>query len=260
MFRNTVLILVVAIAAGCLPATTASAAAYKPSDAEVLRDRVISKLVAWRPKSGETILRKATDLESTQPYLTAEALLMATYSLDQDPKTVDRALTILNKQVEKDPADPVAEFYRGEVLRWLDRDDEAQASWQKAKAKAAAQAKENSRNATAQFYLGAALVRLKQTDEARKALKKASKADFEKPMIDFQMGLSYLIDNNWKAAKASFDDVHELDPRYAHLYYFRGLASDKLGHKDQLLDDLDQFVKLAPNSPEAKKARAILNR
>ena len=78
------------------------------------------------------------------------------------------------------------------------------------------------------------------------------------PMVDFQIGLSYLLDENWKAAKNSFDDVHELDPRYAHLYFYRGLASDKLGRKDLLLSDLDQFVKLAPNSPEAGTARTIL--
>ena len=61
------------------------------------------------------------------------------------------------------------------------------------------------------------------------------------------------------SAKNSFDDVHELDPRYAHLYFYRGLASEKLGRKDSLLADLDQFVKLAPNSPEAKTAKAILS-
>jgi len=256
--KSTALIIVLIFTAG-LVASVATAAKYTPSDAEILREKVISKLVAWRTKSAQSILTKATDLEQTQPYLTAEALLMATYSLDKDPKVVNRALKILERQIEKNPADPVAEYYRGEVLRWLDQNDKAKASWTKAKDKAAARVADNGRNPTAQYYLGAALVRLKQPDAARKALKKALKTDFNKPMVDLQMGLSYMLQNNWKAAKASFDEVHELDPRYAHLYYFRGLASDKLGQKDQLLDDLDQFVKLAPNSPEAKKARAILS-
>ena len=102
------------------------------------------------------------------------------------------------------------------------------------------------------------MIRLKIPGKARKALKKATRLGFDKPMVDYQIGLSFLLQENWKAAKNSFDSVHELDPRYAHLYFYRGLASDKLGHKDLLLADLNQFVKLAPNSPEAKTARAIL--
>ena len=68
------------------------------------------------------------------------------------------------------------------------------------------------------------------------------------------------MQENWKAAKSSFDAVHELDPRFAHLYFYRALAWDKLGRKDQAINDLDQFVRLAPNSNEAKTARAILQR
>jgi len=229
------------------------------AEAESVRDRAISKLAAWRPVSARAILQKETKYEESQPWLTAEAFLMATYGIGQDEETVARGLEILTKQAKKSTADPVSEFYRGEVLRWLDRSDEAKSAWQKAKDRASAQVKERSRDARAQFYLGASLVRLKRPDQARKALKKASRHDFDKPMVDFQIGLSYMFQENWKAAKASFDAVHELDPRYAHLYFYRGLASDKLGRKDQLINDMDQFVKLAPNSPEAKTARAILS-
>jgi len=226
--------------------------------AESVRDDAISKLVAWRTKSADSLLKKKATYETSQPYLTAEALLMATYSLNRDAETVTRALKILKKQSEKDAVDPVAEFYRGKVLSWLGQKDEAKVAWRNAKDRAAAAVKADSKNATARFYLGASLVRLKNPADARKALKKAARIGFYKPMVDFQIGLSYLLDENWKAAKNSFDDVHELDPRYAHLYFYRGLASDKLGRKDLLLDDLDQFVKLAPNSPEADTARTIL--
>lgn len=227
---------------------------------EEIRDRAISKTVAWRPKSAETILRDYPDHEKTQPYLTAEAFLMAAYSVGQDDKLVGKALEILTTQANKDRQDPVSEFYRGQVLAWMDQKDKAQKAWQNAKQRAEALVKKNSRDGRAQYYLGASLVMLRQPAEARKALKKAFKADWDQPMVDFQTGLSYLLQENWKAAKSSFDDVHELDPRYAHLYFYRGLAWDKLGEKDRLLDDLDQFVKLAPNSPEAKTANAILKR
>ncbi len=102
------------------------------------------------------------------------------------------------------------------------------------------------------------MVRLKSPVDARKALKKAEKLGFDQPMVDFQIGLTYLLEENWKAAVTSFDAVFEVDPRYAHLYFYRGLAWDKLGEKARFINDLDQFVKLAPNSPEATTARAIL--
>lgn len=227
--------------------------------AETVRDRAISKTVAWRPKSAESILKKNLKFEETQPWLTAEAFLMTTFGIGQDEPTVTRGLAILDKQAKKNTKDPVSEFYRGEVLKWIGEGDRAKTAWQGARDRAKAQVAKKARNARAQYYLGASLVRLKNAVEARKALKKAAKYGFDKPMVDFQIGLSFLIQENWKAAKDSFDAVHELDPRYAHLYFYRGLAEEKLGRKDNLINDLDQFVRLAPNSPEAKTARAILS-
>ena len=251
---------VVAVLIGCaaLIAVPPLAADDAQAEAESVRDRAISKLVAWRPKSAQAILQKETKYEETQPWLTAEAFLMATYGIGQDGDTVNKGLGILDKQAKKTTADPVSEFYRGEVLKWLEQTDKAKAAWQNAKDRAAALVKKSSRDGRAQFYLGASLVRLNQPDEARKALKKAQRLDFDKPMVDFQIGLTYLLQENWKAAVKSFDDVHELDPRYAHLYFYRGLAWEKLGRTDNFLIDLDQFVKLAPNSPEAKTANALL--
>jgi len=252
----------IAVLVGCaaLVAVPPLAAEDAKADADSVRDRSISKTVAWRPKSAETILRDHPEHEKTQPYLTAEAFLMATYGVGQDEKLVSEALEILTTQAGKDRQDPVSEFYRGQVLAWTDQKEKARTAWQNAKQRAEALVKKNSRDGRAQYYLGASLVMLRQPVQARKALKKALKADWNKPMVDFQNGLSYFLQENWKAAKSSFDNVHELDPRYAHLYFYRGLAWDKLGQKDRLLDDLDQFVKLAPNSNEAKTARAILKR
>ena len=81
--------------------------------AERVRDRAISKSVAWRPKTAESILKKNLKFENSQPWLTAEALLMATFGIGQDEATVKKGLAILDKQSKKDPGDPVSEFYRG---------------------------------------------------------------------------------------------------------------------------------------------------
>ncbi|MEX1311585.1 MAG: tetratricopeptide repeat protein, partial [Candidatus Sulfomarinibacteraceae bacterium] len=133
-------------------------------------------------------------------------------------------------------------------------------AWQSSNQRAEALVKTDSKDARAQYYLGASLVQLRKPVDARKALKKAERAGWDKPMVDFQNGLSYMLQENWKAAKDSFDAVHELDPRFAHLYFYRALAWDKLGRKDEMLVDFTQFVRLAPNSNEAKTARVILQR
>jgi len=51
----------------------------------------------------------------------------------------------------------------------------------------------------------------------------------------------------------------EVDPRYAPMYFWRAMAWDKIGRKDNMLNDLDQYVKLAPQAPDAGKARALLS-
>ena len=236
--------------------------ANEPSDpaAESVRDDAISKIIAWRTQSGESALTKKSRLDDSQPWLTAQGLLMATYGIGQDDKLVKQGLDILTAQAKKSPEDPVAEYYRGLVLGWTDQREKATAAWQSSKQRAKALVDKDSKDARAQYYLGASLVQLKKPVDARKALKKAERAGWDKPMVDFQYGLSYMLQENWKAAKSSFDAVHELDPRFAHLYFYRALAWDKLGRKDQAINDLDQFVRLAPNSNEAKTARAILQR
>jgi tetratricopeptide (TPR) repeat protein len=142
---------------------------------------------------------------------------------------------------------------------WLDQPMKARDAWTTARDRAEAMTKKYPRYGLGHFYLGASLVRLKKYNDARKALKKAERLDFDPPMVHFQMGLAYLFDEKWKPAKEEFDAVHEVDPRYAHLYFYRGIASEKLGRKADLINDMTQFVALAPNSPEASKAKAILS-
>jgi len=230
-----------------------------PAKEEIIRDRAIAKLAAWRAGSAENILDKELKFDKTQAWLTAEGLFLATTGLGSDDAKLKRGLEILDKQSKRSPEDPVSAFYLGEVLKWADESDKARAAWGKARDRAKALIEADPKNATAQFYLGASLVRLKQGEQARNALKKIGKNDFDPAMVEYQIGLTYMLDENWTAARDSFDQVAKLDPRYAYLYFYRGFAWDKLGRKDKLVNDLDQCVKLAPNSPEANTARAILS-
>jgi tetratricopeptide (TPR) repeat protein len=78
-------------------------------------------------------------------------------------------------------------------------------------------------------------------------------------MVQHQIGLSYLFDQQWGPARQAFDAAIEDEASFAPSYYWRAMAWDKLGRKDNMLIDLDQFVKLAPDAPDAGKAKAVLS-
>jgi tetratricopeptide (TPR) repeat protein len=146
------------------------------------------------------------------------------------------------------------------VLTWLGENDAANGAWKGTESRARKLIEADPEDASAQYFLGASLIRQKKDyDAARKALKAAADAGYDAAMVEFQTGLSYLLQEKWQQAKDAFDKVEKSEPRFAHLYYYRALAWDKLKRTDMLLNDLDQFVKLAPDAPEAKTAHAILS-
>ena len=61
--------------------------------------------------------------------------------------------------------------------------------------------------------------------------------------------------------QAGFDQLSnaiDLNSGYAYAYYYRALAAEKIGRKDITVNDLDRFLRLAPDAPEAEKASRIL--
>jgi tetratricopeptide (TPR) repeat protein len=228
--------------------------------AEDIANQAISELAAWRNKAARQILQKEKPrFGSTPEFKTAWALLEIQDGTGNNEKMADRGLKNLTRMTKKASVDEVASFYRGEVLYQQKKREEADAAWQEAAEGAGEKTAANPKDATAQFYLGASLVRAKDFGDARKALKKAKREDFDPAMVHHQLGLSYLYDKQWEKARREFDKGLEIDPRYAPMYFWRAMAWDKLGRTDNMLIDLDQYVNLAPNAPDAGKARALLS-
>jgi tetratricopeptide (TPR) repeat protein len=231
-----------------------------PKDAQAVANKAIAELSAWNNAAARKTLQASKSKFGMTPELqTAWALLEAQEGESStDPAAVTKGLKSLDQATKAAPADPAASYWRGEILYRQDKRTEAGAAWKAAEKSAGGAVKKDPNNATAQFYLGASLVRSKKYEDARKALRLAVRGGFDEPMVNHQIGLSYLFAEQWQEAKDAFDLGLSVDPRYAPMYFWRAMAWDKLGRKDNMLIDLDQYLKLAPKGPEAGKAEALL--
>jgi tetratricopeptide (TPR) repeat protein len=195
---------------------------------------------------------------STPQFQTAWALLEVQEGANGKKAMVDRGVSNLSKMTTKKVVEPMALYHYGEILYQQNNRKDANTAWQAAAKSAGASVNKDPYDSTAQFYKGAALVRTKKFPEARKALLLAVRGGFDPAMVNHQIGLSYLFAESWQDATEAFNLGLAVDPRYAPMYFWRAMALEKLGRKDSMLLDLDQYVKLAPNGPHAGKAKSIL--
>jgi tetratricopeptide (TPR) repeat protein len=238
---------------------TAQQNASSSKKAQAVADRAIADLAAWENQSARRYLQsQKAKFGSTPQFQTAWALLEVQEGADGKKAQVTRGTTNLSKMSKNKSVDFVAAYFYGEILYSQKKRPEANAAWRAAAKSAGAAVKADPTDATAQFYLGAALVRAKRFEEARTALRLAVRGGFDEPMVNHQIGLSYLFADKWKEAKDAFDLGLAVDARYAPMYFYRAMAWDKLGRKDNSLIDLDQYVKLAPNGPDAGFAKSVL--
>jgi len=232
-----------------------------PTDnqAQAVANRAIADLAAWRNQRARNYLQNQKAKFGTTPlFQTAWALLEIQEGAAGKKALTNSGTTTLSKMSKNKSVDAVAAYFYGEILYQQKKRQEANAAWQAAAKSAAAAVKANPTDATAQFYLGASRVRAKRFEEARTALRLAVRGGFDEAMVNHQIGLSYLFADKWKEAKDAFDLGLSVDPRYAPMYFYRAMAWDKLGRKADMLIDLDQYVKLAPNGPDAGFAKAVL--
>jgi tetratricopeptide (TPR) repeat protein len=257
MRRGSLLVcaLVIALGVGIPPsvAQEGPGALPPPTKAERISDRAFGSMVAWKVGAAESLLgNNEKELATTPEYKTALGYLRAIQG------NAEEGVALLQEAAKAKPTDPAPQFYLGEIQYWRQQSDAAATAWKAARDRARPLAEANNADARSQYYLGAAQIRLKQFGPGRKALTAARDAGFDPVLVDYQLGFSYILEEKWQDAVTAFDAVAEKDSKIAHLYFYRGLAWGKLDRKDKMLVDMDQFVKLAPNAPEAAVAGTYL--
>jgi tetratricopeptide (TPR) repeat protein len=172
--------------------------------------------------------------------------------LEQEKKYGD-AEARLRKAAELSPSDPAAFVYLGETLLRQRKEGEADAAFRKAEELGGAQGGKDGN-----YYRGIALQRLRRFDESVQALENARNADPGNSLIPYQIGVTRVFQEQWQPAMDHLNRAIEMDSGLAYAYFYRGLTAEKIGRKDLLVNDMERFLALAPSSPEADRAKAIL--
>jgi len=209
-------------------------------------DSVGEKLWHYQTDAARDSLGRFLDQADSNPYVA-----VAYGRVLERQKSYGDAEARLRKAADLAPNDPAPYVYLGEVLLRQRRDADASSAFRKAADLARARG-----GADAAYYLGVAQQRLKQYDDAIATLGGAQAP--QPALIPYQIGVTRAFQENWPAAAEQLSNAINQDSGLAYAYYYRGLAQDKLGRKDLLVNDLERFLALAPNAPEADRARAVL--
>ncbi|HBL29992.1 MAG TPA: hypothetical protein DD490_24395 [Acidobacteria bacterium] len=226
--------------------TGESAPVQEPAPPEV---RTVDRQL-WEFKTGEarsTVEGIAGKAESNAAVATVLGRVL------EQEKKYGESEARLRKATELAPSDPAAFLYLGETLLRQRKGGDADSAFRKAEELGGAQGGKDGH-----YVRGVALQRLRRYDDAIQALDQAGEADGGNALVPFQMGVTRVFQEQWQPALDQLNRAIEMDSGIAYAYFYRGLAAEKLGRKDLLVNDMERFLALAPTSPEAERAKAIL--
>ncbi len=236
------------------PVPTTAPDPASSSNAVDAANSALGHLAAWRHEEARALLEplRAAAGSGKVEFKTAWALLLA------EEGELDQALNLLNAAANKDKTSALPAFFKGEVLYWKKEHDAAKAAWKQAENRATAWLENHPDDSTALFYQGAARVRQFAGTDARQSLTTARQGGHDQNLVKYQVGMSHFADEQWQAAVDAMTEVIESDSDYAHAYFFRAQAWKLMNRTDKMLNDLDLFLRLAPDAPEAGTARTLI--
>jgi tetratricopeptide (TPR) repeat protein len=96
-------------------------------------------------------------------------------------------------------------------------------------------------------------------DEATLAQARAAAGAYpESLFVQYELGLSYAVRNDFASAARIFDVCIGTAPTFAYAYYQAALAYQRLDRPDIMANRFDRFVRLAPNAPERPEVESVL--
>ncbi len=149
-------------------------------------------------------------------------------------------------------------LYLGDAHLRAERSEEARQAFEQAVQRAEAGLSSAPEDAKLLLALGIARQRLRQLPEATAALEKARALNPGSIEATYQLGLTKALARDYGAAVDLLTEAVERNSEIAYAYYYRALAAEKVDRKDLLINDLNRFLALAPDAPDAPRARRLL--
>ena len=97
-----------------------------------------------------------------------------------------------------------------------------------------------------------------QTDAAAESARRAVEMASDLAAAHYQLGLVLARRQDWREAAEAFDRAAELDPANAYAHYYGGLMHYRANRPDRMAIHFEQFLKLAPESPERPEVMSIM--
>ena len=116
----------------------------------------------------------------------------------------------------------------------------------------------DSENAAVIVVLGGILIERGDTAEGQRMLESIDADRISDPAVLVNLGITVLNQGTAAEALPWFDRAVTGFPEYPDAYYFRGVSHLQLGDTTAAVADLERFVSLAPDAPEADAARRVL--
>jgi tetratricopeptide (TPR) repeat protein len=98
----------------------------------------------------------------------------------------------------------------------------------------------------------------KRLDEALASANEAVQLGASLPEAHNQRGIVLMTRKEYADAAGAFTKATQLDPTFAAVYYYAGLANSHVKRVDLMTNNFEKFIKLAPNAPERPEVESIL--
>ena len=177
-------------------------------------------------------LEKAADLVKQQKFAEARAIYQSILSAHPDAYQVEPY--IARTYYAEHQLDPAIEHLRAALAK-------------------------DPNNVEVKLLLANVLGEKGNADESRQILASIDESKITDPSTFVNAGIGLINQKKPADALPWFDKAIAKFPQAADAYYYRGITQLQLGRNDLAKADLTKFLEMAPNAPEAKTARGILD-